>query len=514
MVRDVDVRRQRQMARESQAVGFEATRNLMVIFVMMVFLGFPGTLSKIIGKGTAKMVEYAAFGLQFVLIMMASGSDVMEIKLINLEPAYSIPYIYVLYTCVDSLLVSINVKTVFITVVHMVLTVMFAIWLVEQYDLEQMLEIFYSAQFVLVAISLISVVIFPKIVFYSYHGSRTFRGLFDTKNECGTELAFGVIVQAILLKVRLGKNKQISVLFLSMIVLQFGLILLTKNMGAVLITGASIGYVVYYGMQKKKVRFPLGLLFIVGSIGFLFFALTILQAFGPFLESIGKDASLTGRVPLWEQQIAVMQESHTMTGYGMEMYWKTPSAVKKFHSGFAENTWAAEYSASMHNMIMEMWGNIGLIGLALYFYMFFMADRGIQYLEEDQYLFCSSYMVMFTVRSLTERQSAPASVYVLLSFVILAMMYQAYFKHMNDKKKKVRVYKAEDTTQEKKNEVEVSGDLMAFQRRFSNFADSGPSRQSKPLFETSRRQKERDIEEEEAESQYISLLDEFDDHSF
>ena len=244
MVRDVDVRRQRQMERESQAVGFEATRNLMVIFVMLVFLGFPGTLSKVIGKGTAKLVEYAAFGLQFVLVLMASGNDVLEIKLINLEPAYSIPYIYVLYTCVDSLLVSINVKTVFITVVHMVLTVMFAIWLVEQYDLEQMLEIFYSAQFVLVGLSLIAVVIFPKIAFYNYHGSRTFRGLFETKNECGTELAFGIIVQAILMKIRFEKNKQISVLFLSMIVLQFGLILITKNMGAIFITGASIGYVI------------------------------------------------------------------------------------------------------------------------------------------------------------------------------------------------------------------------------------------------------------------------------
>ena len=195
---------------------------------------------------------------------------------------------------------------------------------------------------------------------------------------------------------------------------QFIFMLLTKNMGALMITFACVGYVVYYSLQSKKKRkkskrLPLGLLFVVVTIGFLLFALTVLQALEPFLNSLGKDASLTGRVPIWRQSITVMQQSHTLTGYGLEMFWKTPSAVKAFRAGFDENSWAATSAASTHNMLVETWCNIGLSGLALYFLMFLAAGKGVKYQQEDQYLFSSCYLVMFTVRSLTERQSNPSS---------------------------------------------------------------------------------------------------------
>ena len=94
------------------------------------------------------------------------------------------------------------------------------------------------------------------------------------------------------------------------------MLILTKNMGSLLVVLIALGYIFFYIRQKKKKRLPLCLLFIVLSIGFLFFALTILQMLEPFLNSLGKDASLTGRVPLWQRAIEVMQNNQTLTGYG------------------------------------------------------------------------------------------------------------------------------------------------------------------------------------------------------
>ena len=505
---DVELRRAR--ATEASKASFEAMRNLMVIFVMLVFLGFPGTFSKVIGGGVSTIIEYLAFGLQFILVMLATGNDVMSIKLVNLHPAYWVPYIYVVYVTADSMLVSIDRKTVIMTVLHMILTVMFALWLVEQFDMKELLSLLYSAQFVFMAITLITTVLFSKIAFYKYQGSQTFRGLFSTKNECGTQLAFGIIVQIILLRMKLQKKERVSLLFIALLAVQSVFMLLTKNMGAILITLSCVGYTIYFGSQKGKKgkKLPLGLLYIVVSIGFLFFALTILPMLESFLNSLGKDASLTGRVPLWNQTIVVMQESHTLTGYGLEMFWKTPSAVKAFHAGFRENSWAATSSASTHNMIMEMWCNLGLLGLAIFFFMILAAGKGVKYLDENQYLFCSSYMVMFTVRSLTERQTNPSTIYMLGLFIVLALMFQAQYQHRLKVRKKAKIYVEEDSKATLESGPSAGDDIFAFQKKFSNIADGTAVARPKPP-PSRRRVTEEDRGEEV--NRLAELLEEFDD---
>lgn len=516
MERGISGRRPVQTATEAQIASYKAVRNLMVIFVLLVFLGFPGTLSKIVGGGVSKIIEYLAFGLQFILVMLATGKDVMSIKLVNLQPAYWLPYMYVVYVVADSMIVTKDRNTVIMTLLHLVLTVMFALWLVEQFDMEELMNLFYFAQFIFIALTLVTAVVFRNIAFYNYQGSTTFRGLFATKNECGTQLSFGIIVQLILFRMKMEKKERLSILFIGTVAVQFIFMLLTKNMGALVITFACIGYVFFYSLQnknkrKKAKRLPLGLLFVVVTVGFLFFALTVLQALEPFLNSLGKDASLTGRVPIWQQSITVMQQSHTLTGYGLEMFWKTPSAVKAFKAGFDENSWAATSAASTHNMLIETWCNLGLLGLSIYFLMFVVAGAGVKHLKENQYLFSSCYLVMFTVRSLTERQSNPSSMYALGSFVVLAMMYQAQYQYRINKRKKVRVYTddGKESNLLTERSRDSGTDLAAFQRRFSNIAERGTAEKNTPQAPVHRRIREE--EPMENGNKLESLLKEFDD---
>ena len=51
-------RRPVQTAAEAQAAAYKAIQSLLVIFVLLVFLGFPGTLSKVIGSSVCKLLEY------------------------------------------------------------------------------------------------------------------------------------------------------------------------------------------------------------------------------------------------------------------------------------------------------------------------------------------------------------------------------------------------------------------------------------------------------------------------
>lgn len=491
--------------------AFAIMQNMLAIFVILVFLGFPGRLNKIIGDSICTLIEYGSMGIQFMLVTMASGNDVMSIKLINIKPAYYVLYIFLAVVCVMSMYVTIDKKLEMITLVHFVLTILFAIWLVERYTAKELMELTYYAQFIFFSLTVICIVVFPNIAFYKLEGVRTIGGLFKTKNEFGTQLAFGILVQCILLRMRLQNRERVSVAFFVVLLGQFGLMLLSKNFGAILIVFAFAAYIVLYGKSKNKTRLPLGMLFTVITLGFLVFALTVLQWMEPILAAVGKSVTLTGRVPLWQNCITVMTESHTFTGYGYEMFWRTNSAVNAFHSLFPENSWAATTSSSMHNSIMELWINIGLIGVALYYVVYLYAEEGAKYIDENPYLFCSAYMVMFAIRALTERQNDPGTFYVLFQYVVICIMLQGKYEHRMKKLKKARIYEQAKDEDSPVKRVDKS-DLASFQKRFSNIADSNLSeRRRPPVSNIPSRRRSAFVEPEVKENKLESLLREFDD---
>ena len=495
---------------DSRKYKINVTRNLMVLFILIVFLGFPGNLTNIIGRSVGKLIENAAFGMQFLLVLSSTGDSVMDIKLVDLKPYYWVIYLYLAYTFVDSVAVSIDRKMVITSVIHLILTAAFALWLIEQYKPTQLLEIFYVAIVFITGLSLFSIFVMPKIGTYYYQGAKTFRGLFGTKNEFGCFTCFGILVQIVLLKMRLKNKQRISYLFWGTLGAQFLMLLGSKNMGSLLVSFVAIGYMIYYGKQQK--RLPLGLIFITVSVGFLFFALTVLQELGPFLESLGKDATLTGRVPLWERGITVMQERNTFTGYGYLMFWRTPSAANYFRSGFSKYSWAGQSSNSTHNLLVEMWCDSGLLGIAAYFLMIIAANRGIKYLEEEQYLFSSSFIVLYTVSTLTERGMSSGSVFTMTLFVILGMMYQAEYRHRLSRRKKAKIYEEDEEDAKRKTARGSGGDLAAFQRRFSNLAEKRSSTDAPKLL--SRQIKQAEPKKNKLQSLLNEFDDEFDDNGF
>ena len=494
--------------------SFAVMQTMISVFIILVFLGFPGRLSLIIGNAACTLIDYLSFGLQLFLVTLASGDDMMSVKLIDLRPAYPIIYTYLIFVSSVSMMVTVDKKAELITLLHLIATVLYAIWMVERYDTRQLLEIVYCAQFIFFSITVICIVVFPKVAMYKYEGAMTFGGLFKTKNEFGTQLAFGILVQCILLRMRLQNHERLSWLFVGVLAGQFALMLLSKNFGAIIIVFTYVGYIFLYSKMKKKRRLPLGIVFVGGTIGFLVFALTILQWMEPIMTAVGKSVTLTGRVPLWQECIDTMMEKNTLTGYGFEMFWRTPSAVKAFHSRFPENSWAATTSSSMHNSVIELWCNTGLLGVALYYLMYLVAEKGVSHLEENQYLFCSSYIVMYTVRSLTERQNDPGSFYMLFQFVVICLMLQGKYKHKIEIRKKARIYDQakDDHLRGVTRGVRATSDLAAFQKRFSNFAETSstptirPARRNEPF-----QRKKSLLDENEKENKLESLLREFDD---
>ena len=148
-------------------------------------------------------------------------------------------------------------------------------------------------------------------------------------------------------------------------------------------------------------------------------ALTILPLMEPLLSAIGKDATLTGRTPLWRQIILVMTNSHTFTGYGFGMFWRDRQAVALLHTAFRSNSFMGTMTTGAHNVLLEYWLNVGLFGLASYFIALLASFRQMRKLERQNYIFCAAYMLWFMVMGWTERSMSTYEYQMV--FLFLAM---------------------------------------------------------------------------------------------
>ncbi len=395
---------------------------MIVVYVFVNSIGFPGSFTKVFGSSLGVLVEYSSFLLQIVAMLLSSGESLMEIKLVDLQKKYRSIYFMLVVITACSMLVTISRPKQLISCVRLSVTAMFGIWIIDHFTLERLLELIYNAQIVFVFFSVVFAVFFKRYRDWTSSYASYYIGLYGTKNEAGMELALGICMQILLLRIYRDKKKYVPNFFLVFLLVQFFLLFLTQSTGAIMVTIVPSIYILHF--EKKwgvKKRIPLAYLYIAASVGFIVFALTIIQAFAPFLESIGEDATLTGRVPLWERVITIMQQSHTLTGYGYGMFWFNDAAVNLFHAGFDENSWAGNMRAGAHNVLMDLWLNIGLLGIASYFVMLLDCFKDIRKLDEEQYCFCFIYMFSFMLHGFTERAFGTYDYHTLFLYMACAV---------------------------------------------------------------------------------------------
>jgi O-antigen ligase len=384
---------------------------------MRVSLDFSGNYSYLLGKNIGTIMEYASFLMQIAVMLLSSGDDLMDIRIVDLKRKYTVIYLFVGVVFAESMLVSAYPLAEAITCVRLVVTAFYVIWLVEQFSLEKILSLFGVAQLLFDAFTVLFLALMPDQAFES--GStyiHALRGFYPSKNTLAFELVFGVILLYLLLKNNIKeRNSRIWIVALS---LQIILLILCQATGALICAILVCGYLHFFG----KIRFPLGWFYIASNIGFLFCALTILPLFEPLFEALGKDVTITGRTPLWNQIIQVMTENNTFTGFGFGMFWRDETAYVLVHRGFDADSFMGQMTTGAHNTILELWLNIGIIGIAAFFLLLIVSMRKIRELREDVYQFCSACILYLTLNGLTERTISNAYNYRVVAYFLVAVL--------------------------------------------------------------------------------------------
>lgn len=404
------------------ASNVKSFKRLLIIYCLVVAYGFPGSLGTLLSGSITTLIEYSAFFIEIFLVFFNEDriENVMDIKVVNLKKRYFTIYFMLIVFFAESMLVTNYPKEEVISCLRFSVTAAFGMWLVDHFDIEELLTLLYEGQSVFVMITVATWLVRPDLCYsYEFMGLPSFSGLYDRKNAGSAELSVGIVLQVALYKVRKTRKKPVSLMFLGMFLIQMFMLVISRATGALLSTLATSAYIMM--LHKKSKKLPLGLIYVVVSVGFLVFALSILPLFKPILEALGKDVTLTNRTPMWVEHIDIMLHTHTFTGFGFNMFWRDPSAVALFHNRFKSESWFANMSSGAHNTILELWLNVGLIGLAAYLSMFLISFWNIRKLSEEQYTICSAIIILYTIRGLTERSFTTSNYQSILLFVCIAV---------------------------------------------------------------------------------------------
>lgn len=144
-------------------------------------------------------------------------------------------------------------------------------------------------------------------------------------------------------------------------------LVLTKSRGA--LAGAILGLLTYVVLRSRRRRVAFGA-YIVAVVICLLTFLGGGSADGTLLDPLllGRNgaATLSGRIPFWENQMLPAVMARPIAGYGYGAFW----TVRRYEQGLKDGTF---FFPDAHNSIIEVALSVGAVGLILYLGLLAMA---------------------------------------------------------------------------------------------------------------------------------------------
>lgn len=247
------------------------------------------------------------------------------------------------------------------------------------------------------------------------------RGVFIHKNVLGWYAALTILVAtAVLIDGTLGLRRT------AFIVLAAGVICLASSGSMTAIIATSVAYCLigFYSLLQRSSsigRVVIVLFFIQLSLGIL---ISLHEFLVPALEALGKDATLTGRVPLWELVDREISDRWFL-GYGYQAFWTTanPEAT---HMWFKLG-WPAPHA---HNGYRDILLSFGITGMIPFVLMLPQAIRrgAVLHCHDTQYgwLWLNVLTIMILVINLTESIFFVQNDAIFILFTAAIIMFSLY----------------------------------------------------------------------------------------
>lgn len=246
-------------------------------------------------------------------------------------------------------------------VLQLTFSTILAAYLGYKYSDRSLLDILFWFFVVVTIASYLLVAVLPGAAIMStYPHEGAWRGAFSHRNYLGSLAAFGNALAVLTFVV--AKNDRIRkivaiLLFLGTLVL---IILSRSATGLVLMVFLNIIFVIAMGWifiwNKLKPIFKSGIILSIIAM----IILMVLNS-GKLFSLIGRESTLTGRIPLWQYLINVVSNHNIVIGFGLGTIWNFLSFKEQ---AAADLGWEFQV-VNGHNGYMDTLLYLGIVGLVL-----------------------------------------------------------------------------------------------------------------------------------------------------
>jgi len=239
--------------------------------------------------------------------------------------------------------------------VALILTTLYALALVERFSLQEFLELLGYVFFFMLAFSLLMIIFLPAWSIMTDFNAGAWQGIFVHKNILGRISTIGLLIFSYLMTF----DKKLNVRWLW--ILGFGIAIVallgsrstTAQVNAVFVFLTVIGIILTAPLRKKR-NFLLFLFLMALGLAIVWI---LFYSYVDILTALGKNATLTGRIPLW-QVIIKAGIRHLWFGWGYSAFWQGwqgPSAPI-----WGTILWEPPHA---HNGYLDLFLDLGVIGL-------------------------------------------------------------------------------------------------------------------------------------------------------
>ncbi len=268
-----------------------------------------------------------------------------------------LPYMVILVVCFASIRWSSYPYNSLRRSITLTVCVFYGAYLFDRLGLDGMIRLFERTALVLAVLSFIAYFGLPRVGRDTAEGySGAMRGVFAAKNTAGMAMLLALTCTLYLGSLP-GANRLLAT---GSVLLAFATLVMTKSATSLLIALSVIGLGSRLWMRSPQMR-----LLWTASLLFVFVFVFFTLVFWPdqIFPLIGRDASFTGRMPLWQESLKMIAK-RPMLGYGYSGFWNADSRDVQYL--WRVIGWNAPNG---HDGYIDILLQIGAVGLLLYMVM-------------------------------------------------------------------------------------------------------------------------------------------------
>ena len=254
-------------------------------------------------------------------------------------------------------------------------TILIGLYLGVRYSTKEQLKILAWAFGIAAVLSLFYCLFLPqKGIMVGAELQGDWSGIYTHKNALGRNMTLSTMIYII----QAVSCNQHKFLMWSGVTLSFALVILSNSATALVVLLTLLALFPLYRALRWSYSWlipSLSIIILFIGISSLFFLIQLETILG----SLGKDATLSGRIPLWESVIAKISERPWL-GFGYGGFWTG-------WQGESGDIWRTEIwePGSAHNGLLEIWLSVGLVGVILAVIVFVnVLLRSISYLRSTR----------------------------------------------------------------------------------------------------------------------------------